>query len=162
MQRGVASTATRTGGVRDEPRADAGGVDRGAAAHARVGDSCTRGVVERSTPREQLTARADDVRARLEERDHVVDVELARHVQHAIRWQRVDRRSVGGSRHPDGTFAAQHTGVDAVLRRVVHEHADELELGVADHLAQRATPDVPGRPLDHAKARVVHEAVLTS
>ena len=94
----------------------------------------------------------DDVRSRLEERDHVVEVDRARHVEHAVRAERVDRRAIRGRLHADRLLAAQRSRVDAFLRRVVDEQADEIERRVPDHLAQRAGADVAGRPLDDAVA----------
>jgi 16S rRNA A1518/A1519 N6-dimethyltransferase RsmA/KsgA/DIM1 with predicted DNA glycosylase/AP lyase activity len=49
----------------------------------------------------------------------------------------------------DRRLAAELPGVHAVLRGVVHEHADELEHRMPDYLAQRARADVPGAPLHH-------------
>ena len=53
---------------------------------------------------------------------------------------------------PTGALAAQHAGVDTVLGRVVHQHADELEVGMAQDRAQRAGADVARRPLHDSDA----------
>ena len=77
--------------VGDEARAAPGRVHRRPATRARVEHARTRVVVEPSTGVEELAARRDDVRPGLEQRDHIGEVERARHVQHAVGVERVDR-----------------------------------------------------------------------
>ena len=79
----------------------------------------------------------------------VVDVDDPGHVEDAVGVEREDRLADRWWRAtPVGASPHSVAGVDAGLGRVVHEDADELEAGVADHLAQRAGADVAGGPLD--------------
>ena len=50
---------------------------------------------------------------------------------------------------PVRSLSAQFACVDAVFLRVVHEHSDQLERRVADHLAQCPLSGVARGPLDH-------------
>ena len=89
---------------------------------------------------EQVAARGDDVGARSEQRDDVVDelvlgeagpgLAPARgpgHVDAAVRLQLQDRVAVGRGQDAGRALAAELAGVDAVLGRVVHADADQVE-----------------------------------
>ena len=81
--------------IGDEPGAAPGRVDRRAAARARVDDAAARVGAEPVPAAEELAARRHDVRARLEQRDDVVEVEDARHVEHAVGAEGADRGAIG-------------------------------------------------------------------
>ena len=114
--------------VGDEARAAAGRVDRRAAACARVEHAGAPLVAEpvgrraNSSPRVVTTFVPDSSSATTSSRS-----KRARHVQHAVGAERADRGPVVGRGDADRLLAAQHARVDAVLRGVVDEHADELE-----------------------------------
>ena len=137
--------------ISDEARAAPGRVHRRPTRTRRRRGRVARAVaVEPSTGVEELAARRDDVLPGLEQCDHIRDIERARHVQHAVRVQG-DRGFAIGRREDAGRwFVAERPGVDTVLRRVVDEHAHEVEVGMPDHFPQGATTDVAGGPLDHA------------
>jgi hypothetical protein len=106
--------------------AAAGRVDRRPASFAGFHDSSPVGS-EPVPAGEELAACRDDVGAAFEQRDHVVDVEKARHVQHAVGRELGDRGPVGGRGNSGRRFAAQDARVEAVLLGVVDQHADQLE-----------------------------------
>lgn len=88
---------------------------------------------------------------------HVVERERARHVDDAVGAQRLNRGAIRRRRDAGRGLTAELARVEPDLLRVVHEHTDELEIGVADDLAQRARPDVPGGPLHdsrHGRERI--------
>ena len=105
--------------VGDEPRAAPGRVDRRAArSRTRRATRVAIVVAEALPAGEELAARRDDVRARLEQRDDVVEVERAWHVQHAVGARaRGSRPGRSVAATPTGSSPHRTPGVDAVLRR---------------------------------------------
>ena len=81
------------------------------------------------TAAEDLAACGHDIRAGLQKRDDVIDVEHPRHVQDAIHPKRLDVRRVGRRGHADVALPAERSGIGAGLRRVVDEHSRQLEVG---------------------------------
>ena len=143
----------------DEPRAAARAVDGGAALCARRLDAPTQvGVHARRVM--ELAPRGDDVGARGEQPAHLVGVEGARHVQHAVGAQADDVLDVVG-RHDAGVVeAAQVARVAAGLGGGVDPQPGQLEGRVLDHAAQRTGADVARRPLHDPVRR--HASVPSS
>ncbi len=121
-------------------------------------DALSRFVAQPASPTEELASRRHDVLARLQQRNHVVEVEGAGHVQDAVRVDLAHRITVVGGDDPDRRFAAQLTGIQPDFRGVEDQHADQIEARVADHFPQRARPDVAGGPLDDATGTRAQDA----
>jgi hypothetical protein len=97
----------------------------------------------------ELAAGGDDVRARRQQRAHLVQAAGGGHVQHAVSAKRQDLVPVGRREHPGGRHPAQVAGVLPRLGGRRDVHPGQFKTGVLDDAAQRAGADVPGRPLDH-------------
>jgi len=115
--------------------------------------------------RAEVRQRCDHVLAGLEEaHEHVVArevAEVARAVQDAVGVQRGECFGVGGRRDPGGGQADELAGVDAGLVVGVDLHADDVDPGQAQRLAQDGATDAAGAADDHA-IRLGHGWLLGS
>ena len=156
-------------GFGDEARVAPARPGRCVALLARLAHPGTIGVAQPHTPGEQVADGRDDVGTRSEQRHHVLDELVlgeagtgltpaggARHVDAAVGFELQDRVAIGRGQDAGRAFAAQLARIDTVLRRVVHQHPDQVERRMADHLPERTLAGVPGRPLDHAVLRRAH------
>ena len=91
--------------------------------------------------------RRDDVLARPEQRDDLVLVGHQRRVDDAVGVAVEDLLLAGGREHADRLAADDLADVLAVLVRAVHPGADELELGVREHVLDGGLADPAGGPL---------------
>ena len=76
-----------------------------------------------------------------------------RRVADAVGREREQRVGVGGRGDAERVDARQRAGVDAVLLRAVHPHADQLEVGAPGD--RRGSPACPTPPVDHPTTRYV-------
>ena len=97
----------------------------------------------------ELTARRHDVGSGLQQPAHDVDLELPRHVEHAIGTEPDDVLDVTGGHDAGGPEPAQLAGIPTRFFRRVHIEPDQRHVRVLDYTAQGACADVPRGPLDH-------------
>ena len=131
-------------------RVDAAGVERGAAAQARLADALG-GLLAVAVAGEHVHGR-HHVAAGLEDALEVVEVGPVGHVRHAVGLQRQQRLDVVGGDHADGVDAAQLTDVAPDLVVGVGEAADEVDDGVVDHAPHRGAAGLAGGPLHDLQA----------
>ena len=120
-----------------EARAAARRVERAVAAGARVEQERAFVGGKAGATGLGFSAGGDHVDAGGEQRRDLGGIPHPRHVHDALGGQREHRRRVGGGGHAGSTLAAQLAGVDPRLRRVVHQHAHQLEVGMPEDRAQR-------------------------
>ena len=87
-------------------------------------------------------------------RAHLVEVGVARRVQHAIGIQGNNLVDVAGGDDADGVTASQDADIESVLVRGVHPGADDLHIvPVIDDRGEHFAPDRAGAPDDDAIAQ---------
>ena len=108
---------------------------------------------------EQKRGRGDVLSAR-EDRAHLVDVGVARGVEHAVGIEGQHPVHVGRRRHADRFPPDQHAHVGSILVGRIDARADDLEVrAVVDDRGEHLAAHRAGAPCDDAMAptrRVVH------
>ena len=99
----------------------------------------------------KIAARGDHVFARGEDAAQFIHIGARTHVKHSISIER--DQIIGGIGRLDAGF---HPGprkracILANFVRIRNPQADQVQIRMLDHHAQRTAADIAGRPLDHA------------
>src|SRR5439155_12405303 len=142
-----------------EPRIDAGGEERRAAASAGVREPVAELGEEGARVNERDDRARDDILPRGEDTADVLQglegAEIRRRrVADAVGVEREEGVSVVGGAHANRREAAERAGILPGLGGAVDPQADQLELGMPDDAAEREPPHVARAPLDDAIGHV--------